>query len=144
MSAPLFRIGAFGVLAVAVAGCGLADQGDGIAREAVSGTVALGGRPLDSASIVFLRADPGVPAVASGRVQNGRFSIPRADGPAVGPHKVRISHMAVGQPNPDTTPGAPSKISRETLPEKYNSATILITEIRAGQPNEFEFHLDAK
>lgn len=120
------------------------NEGNGIAREAVSGTVAMEGKPLDSASIVFVRADPGAPEVSAGLIHNGRFSIPRASGPAAGAHKVRISHVAVGQPNPDASPGAPSKISLETLPEKYNSATILITEIRAGQPNELEFRLDAK
>lgn len=142
MSAPLFRIGAFGVLAlvVIVAGCGSAD---GIAREAVSGAVLMEGRPLASATIVFISTAPGSREVSSGLVQDGRFSIPRNDGPTPGPYKVRISRAIVGQANSDETRGSPSKITRETLPEKYNTATVLTAEIKAGEPNELEFNLDA-
>lgn len=142
MIASWFRFGAVGALAlalaVAAAGCG---PTDGLAREAVSGFVTLDGEPLGAASITFIRTDDGAPDVASGVIRNGRFSIPRAAGPAPGIHLVKISAIAIGQANPDETSGAPSRINRETIPEKYNSLTILNAEIRARQPNELIFNL---
>lgn len=133
-----------GVLALAASGCGLVNGGDGITREAVVGTVELGGKPLTSATIVFLPNNPNAPEVSSALIRDGKFSIPKENGPTAGRHEVRISAVAVGQVNHDAAPGMPSKSARETLPEKYNSASVLIAEIETGQPNEFVFRLDDK
>ena len=141
---PLLRISAFGVLAFVVAGCGLMGEGEDETHEAVSGTVTLDGKPLDGAMIVFDAVHPADPLeMSAGQIEDGRFSIPKSRGPALGLHKVRISLIAAGQANPNAAPGEPSKVARETLPEKYNTETVLTAEIRADQPNELEFSLDA-
>lgn len=143
-SSSRYRIGAVGVLAFVIAGCAFIDEDDGKPREAVSGTVTLDGQPLNGGSIVFIPADVDTTDVSSAAIENGRFSIPRSEGPVTGRHKIRISRVVTSPVNPDAAPGEPSKTAQETIPEKYNNQTVLITEIRHGPPNELVFHLESE
>jgi len=129
---------------LAVAGCGAADEGDGLVREAVSGTVTLGGEPLKEASILFIPTSPGAPGESSGKIENGQFSIPKEQGPVAGPYTVKISSFHDAEVDASQAPGPPPKPKPETIPKKYNAASTLNAEIKAGQPNELTFDLDAK
>src|SRR4051794_15882853 len=84
-----FRLAAWLPLGMALAGCGGAT--DSLPREAVSGTVTLDGRPLESASIAF---DPeggnAHPTAAGAVINNGAYSIARSDGPTPGRYRVAI------------------------------------------------------
>ena len=144
MLASTLRIGVSWAVLLAVAGCGAEDEGDGVVREAVSGTVTLGGEPLDGASIHFIPTDPNSPGEASGEINNGQFSIPKERGPAAGAYTVKISSRQSVEVDPSQPPGPPPKPKPERIPKKYNAASTLNAEIQAGQPNELTFDLDAK
>ncbi len=132
------------VVLLAVAGCGAADEGDGVVRESVSGTVTLGGKPLDGASIHFIPTNPNAPGEASGEIKDGKFAIPKESGPAAGTYSVKISSIQNVTVDPNQPPGPPPKPKPETIPKKYNAATTLNAEIKAGDPNELTFELDEK
>lgn len=137
----------FGVALAAlfvIAGCGGGDEGDGLAREAVSGTVTLGGEPLDGASIHLFPNDPGSAGEASAVIENGKFTIPKERGPIAGAYTVKISTVQNVEVDPGAMPGDAPKRKPERIPKKYNAATTLNAEIKAGQPNELTFDLDAK
>ena len=144
MFASIFRIGVSCVALFAITGCGAADEGDGLAREAVSGTVTLGGKPLDGASIHFLPTSPGTPGGSSGEIKDGKFSIPKERGPVAGAYTVKISSIQEAEADPNQAPGPQPKPKPDPIPKKYNVASTLNAEIKAGQPNELTFDLDAK
>lgn len=129
---------------VGVLGCSQAEQGDGLAREAVAGTVTLDGQPLNSASIQFIPAAPGTSPEASGEIKDGKFEIGRDRGPVAGEYKVMISTSQSVEVQPGEMPGDPPKPKADPVPAKYNTATTLTAEVKAGGPNEFEFALEAK
>lgn len=146
MFASHFQIGVVCVCAalLTVAGCGSAEEGDGVVREAVSGTVTLDGKPLDGASIQLIPTTPGAPGEASGEIEGGKFSIPKSRGPAAGSYAVSISSRRSVDVDPNQPPGPAPKPKPETLPKKYNTATTLKAEIKAGEPNELTFELESK
>src|SRR5438128_1674635 len=92
------------VLAIGLAsvGCG---SDDGLPRQAVTGSVSLGGKPLASGTINFMPADPtGEVTPVAAIISDGVYSISRADGPIPGAYRVSIS-----SPQPDTSrPGRPA------------------------------------
>lgn len=142
--ASVFRFGVSCAVLLAIAGCGAEDEGDGLIREAVSGTVTLGGEPLDEASIHFIPTNPGAPGESSGEINGGKFSIPKERGPVAGGYTVKISSIQNVEVDPDLPPGPPPKPKPERIPKKYNAASTLNAEIKAGEPNELTFDLDAK
>ena len=79
-----------GLMAIGCSG----EVGDDKPREPVSGTVTLDGQPLPEGIILFAPAGGPGEAVASatGKIENGQFSIPRTQGPVPGNYKVSISH----------------------------------------------------
>jgi len=136
------RIGVSWAIMLAVAGCGPTDEGDGVVREAVSGTVTLGGKPLSGASIHFIPTNPNAPGESSGEIDDGKFAIPKERGPAAGTYTVKISTRQNVEVDPNQPPGPPPKAKPETIPKKYNAASTLNAEIKAGEPNELTFELD--
>src|SRR5437868_13520177 len=65
-------------LVPAAAGCG--QGGDNLPRQAVSGKVTIDGQPLDTGEITFVpTAGAGAGPAAGGKVENGAYSISRAD-----------------------------------------------------------------
>jgi hypothetical protein len=127
-------------LALVAAGCG--QGGDALPREPVSGKVTLDGRPLDSGEITFVPTSGTGPAVG-GKIQDGSYSIPRADGPIPGPHRVSIySAKPTGKKIKDETDSNVLYDERaETIPERYNARSDLKAEIRAGERNRFDYEL---
>jgi len=137
---------AWAVLLVACpAGCGSGqEQGDGLPREAVSGTVTLDGQPLSGASIQFVPDDPNAPGGTSGEVEEGKFIIERARGPVAGSYHVMISSRTGTKVDASQPPGEAPAPRKDPIPAKYNTKTELKVEVKAGGPNTYEFPLVSK
>jgi hypothetical protein len=128
------------VLALAAAGCG--PGGDMRPREPVSGKVTLDGQPLDRGEITFVpTAGDGPPA--GGKIENGIYTVARADGPVPGPHRVSIfSAKPTGKKIPDDSdPKILYDDQAETIPDRYNARTELTAEVKSGGENTFDFEL---
>jgi hypothetical protein len=125
----LGRVGFWGLLVVALAGC----SSESANPEAVEGRVFFHNEPLRGGTIVFTpdaeRGNQG--PMATGEIQSdGRYTLHTGDdtGAVVGWHRVTI---AAG---PDCQP----------LPRKYSDPKLSdqSREVKAGQANAFDFHLD--
>ncbi len=120
-----------------IAGCG----GSDIARVEVSGTVTLGGQPLEQGKIQF-QPVAGGPS-AGGDIADGEFTIPVDRGPSPGKYKVEIrSYQPTGKQVPDPDfPGKMEDQTRNVVPKRYNDQTTLEKDISIDGPNRFEFKL---
>ena len=134
----------FALLGLNLAGCG---GGDNLPREAVSGSVAVEGKPLKSGLITFLPDSPDVTTQGGGVLVEGKYSIPRDQGLVPGKYKVVVS-SAEDKPEviPDkafnnNAPGAPPILAKEVIPAQYNNKSLLTAEVKAGGKNVFEFNL---
>lgn len=117
------------------AGCSGSDG-----KEAVTGTVTLKGKNLDSGTVTFVPAAGGAPAAA--QVTDGAFAIPKDKGLLPGKYKVAISSPDGKTPDndPDAAPGPSGNFaSKERIPAKFNTETTLEVEVKTGGPNEFKF-----
>jgi hypothetical protein len=126
--------------AVPLAGC--AD--DGPARKAVSGTVALDGRPLDAGSITFAPVD-GFTA-ANAEVVDGAFRIDRASGLAPGRYQVQIvADRSTGKtiPNPDFPDRTIEEVNN-VIPPRYNVKTELTVEVKPDADEPYAFNLSSQ
>ncbi len=145
-------------LGLALAGCGTQADTDDLPRQAVSGTVNFDGRPLDHGRIVFQPASTDARPPAGGDIKDGRFAIPRDQGPTPGEYRVMISSTGPAPPGTDAPPGTeevrapapPRGASRavrspraapELIPQEYNAKTKLTAKVEAGKPHIFEFTL---
>jgi hypothetical protein len=129
--------------ALVLSGCG--DNGDDLPRRAVAGRVVVDGQPLDAGEIVFVPRGGEGPS-AGGKIENGSYSIRRADGPLAGPHDVSISSSRpTGKKIKDEVdPNVTYDERIETIPEKYNSATELKADVASGGSNRFDFTLTGR
>lgn len=137
------------VLTLTLAGC---SEGDGLPRQAVSGTVTFGGKPLESGQIQFQPATEAEGIAAGAIVTAGAYSIPAAEGPVPGKYKVMI--FASGKaPEPAEAPAAatnempgdrPTAPPTGMIPLRYNLETGLVAEVSSGGPNTFDFTLETK
>jgi len=127
--ANLGRVGLWGVALVVLAGCG----SEPAKPEPVQGRVFFHDEPLRGGTIVFTpdaeRGNHG--PLATGEIQSdGRYTLHTSDeaGAIVGWHRVTI---AAG---PDCQP----------LPRRYSDPKLSdqSREVKAGQANAFDFHLD--
>ena len=113
-----------------ISGCGSAPDEDLPPRSTVTGTVTLDGQPLEGASVMFTPQEGG--ALSTGTTdETGKYKLsygPSEEGAAIGRHKVRISKHGEGD---DTN---------DSVPEKYNAATILEEEVTDGE-NVINFDL---
>lgn len=122
-----------------VAGCGSGDP-----RLPVSGTVSWKGKPLDTGTVEFLPADPGISTQSTAVVTNGAFNIPKEGGLVPGRYKVVVSSPdpKTQQGPPDAPPGERGGYpAKDRIPPEYSTAgkTKLTAEVKAGQENRFEF-----
>jgi hypothetical protein len=129
--------------ALAPAGCG---AGGGSARESVSGTVTFDGQPLQRGTIEFQPASQTEGALATGAVTDGRFEIPRGEGPTPGNYGVAIYNAGDAPPPlaPGELPGPPkfnTKHRAADVPPRYNTQSELTAEVKAGGPNRYTFDL---
>ena len=131
-------------LAVAMVGC---EGGDGLPRQPVSGTVTLDGQPLDYGSIQFVNAGAELTMSCGGLITDGRFAIPRDQGPIPGPYRVAIYAPDRGQQVPGSgsdQPTAPGSIPKDRVPPRYNQSTTLTAQVEKGDRNVFAFDLKSE
>jgi hypothetical protein len=139
------------IVGVGLVGCGGVD--DDLPRQAVSGTITLGGEPLAQGRIQFEPVSPDAKVTAGGEISDGKFAIPRDQGPTPGDYRVMISSAGARKEGIDTSPGAepPPTNKRgavklappapELIPKEYNAKTTLTAKVEAGKTNTFEFTL---
>jgi len=129
----LASIVGFAILA-SIAGC---QRGPALGM--VRGTVRVNGQPLPFAYVVFQPIDPPGAYGSAYADEDGeyelQFSRNRAGAP-VGKHQVSI-RAAGGEELPDDA----SRQARIVIPERYNSTTELIREVKSGS-NVHDFDLE--
>lgn len=106
----------------------------------VSGTVTVGGVPVEEGSMTFTPAD-GQGRTAGCPIKGGKYS---AQVP-LGKMQVSITvPIVVGKKKLYNTPESPEgNLYAESLPDKYNSKTELELEVKSGR-NTKDWNLDAK
>ena len=128
------------VAAGLLAGCG--DSAD--RRHAVSGTVTYKGQPIPNGVISFLPRGSDASAGGSAIV-DGRYDIPASAGLLAGEYDVVISVPTAAPAKAPDAEGGPGeggeKETAETLPARYNLMTELRAAVKAGDKNQFDFHL---
>jgi hypothetical protein len=135
------------LMLAALVGCA---ESDALPREAISGTVTLDGQPLKEGVIQFMPAASatGDGTVAGGPIREGKFEIPRHEGPTPGSYSVTILSGGAGADAPPAgTPpgeGTPNKPAKEAIPAKYNAQTTLKADVKKGEENTFKFELVTK
>jgi hypothetical protein len=147
--------------APALSGCGPGSVDD-LPRQAVYGKVTLDGTPLAHGSIQFTpTSEAPTPAMVS--INEGSYSIPKAQGLVAGSYKVSI--VSAGEPAPLEKFGEmPGKAHREqaeaadkaarakalgkkgassntSIPARYNTSTTLTADVKDGGSNSFDFEL---
>ncbi len=131
------------VMVLALSGCG--GSGDGLPRQALSGSVTLDGSPLKDGTIQFtpVSEGQGTALTAGGQIKDGQYSVPQEQGLTPGTYKVSIyaSSGEMQQPDEATGPGAAPKVMKELIPPKYNANTTLTAEVKADGDNTFNFDL---
>jgi hypothetical protein len=125
----------------ATVGC---DSGDGLNRQAISGTVTLDGQPLSSGNILFEPRTNESGTAVGARIQQGAFAISRQQGPVPGPYRVRIySSSATQAPPADGQTERTPRPMVERLPRRYNTRSELNAVIVAGRANHHRFDLSS-
>jgi hypothetical protein len=120
------------------AGCG-----SSLPNKRVHGKVTLDGAPVAKGVISLAPLESG--PSAAGEIIDGQYDIGPAQGPAPGQYKVSISAMTgTGKQEKDPDTGETWEVMRESIPERYNSRTELIMEVKADGDNEFDYALSSK
>ncbi|MDA1163966.1 MAG: hypothetical protein O3B13_12750 [Planctomycetota bacterium] len=130
------------ILVAASLGCGGDDPNAyiGPPRVAVTGTVTLGGQPLESGTLKMIPEDETLRKVTA-QIQAGAFTIPEPNGPNVGTYRVEISSaQATGETKTDAS-GETIEVLKEVIPSQYNEESELSAEIKKGE-NELKFELE--
>jgi hypothetical protein len=129
------------VLAVGVSGCG--GSSDGLPREAVSGSVTFDGQPLAKGTIQFDSASDKLPTTGMATINDGKYTIHRAEGLVPGTYKVVIaSFTEVAETKLlHGVPGKPAPAPKNLVSKLYNRDSKLTAEVKEGQPNEFNFEV---
>ena len=136
-------VAALAWLAVALPGCG--ESGDGLPRQGVAGTITLDGKPLGRGVIRLESIAGPSPMMAGGEIVEGRFDIPKVQGPVPGEYRVFISSTsAAPSADPTAPPGESTPPPPDPIPSKYNSASTLSAKVEAGGPKSFDFSLKTR
>jgi hypothetical protein len=141
------RIGISALLALAIVGCG--SSGDNLPRQSVSGTITLDGKSLERGMISFQPVSE-LPTAIAVPISGGEYYIEKGQGLVPGSYKVKISSTPPPVPEPLTAegtpppPGKPTPPPKDLMPERYNSSTILIREVKGGVSNTFDFPLESR
>ncbi|MEW4566961.1 hypothetical protein AB1L88_03750 [Tautonia sp. JC769] len=155
------------LIVLAPVGCG--PGGDDLPREAISGSVTFDGEPIRSGTIQFHPVSQAEGMAAGGMIVDGRFNVPRHEGPVPGSYKVLIYSLddegpvfppAPGEdpsadeagddaPDPadDAMPGElrvpdPRSMPRRGIPARYNAKTELLAQVKADEANTYTFDLE--
>jgi hypothetical protein len=130
----------------AVGGC---DGGDGLPRQAISGSVTLDGQPLPHGVISIyppVRAVHGEMVVGGAIIENGHFSVPRALGLVPGKYKVAVHSAAAPREHHRTeeVPGNDDVVPKDSVPTRFNSKTILEIELSDHAIKEMKIDLSSE
>ena len=114
----------------------------GSKRAAVKGRVTVDGQPVENGSISFVPADGTQGPSAGGVITAGEYDIAKADGPLIGPHRVRIIATRKTGRQVQAFSGVGPMVDEEEMfiPPRYNTATTLTAEI-VPKRNEIDFEL---
>jgi hypothetical protein len=161
------RIAAILIL-MGAAGCGRTDD---LPRQPVWGQVSFDGKPLDQAWIEFRPEGEGGITAAGAQILGGSYSIPLADGLIPGKYRVAINKAeAPTESEPEPKPNDarlpkgkikatrlrpvainpfrfadnPFRFAKQLIPDRYNTKSDIIQEVKADQTNEFNFELTSK
>jgi hypothetical protein len=112
-------------------------------RAAVQGTVTLDGQ--DSEGIIsFVPTNGRSTSAAWAEIKQGRYSLPAAQGPAVGNYRVEISWMRKnGKKFANVANSMLAEQIAEAIPARYNQKSELKADITPGK-NQLDFTLTSK
>ena len=128
------------LLAASILMTGCSDKNP-LNRQAVAGTVKLGGTALDTGTIEF--HPTGSTGTMSGAViTGGSYQIAEDRGLPPGEYLVRIS-AADGDAELEEMPGESSKLSAEKIPPDFNVDSQVKVQVEAGKANAFDFDIPA-
>jgi hypothetical protein len=137
------------LIGVATTGCTSSVPEDDLPRQPVAGTVLVDGRPLGRGAIFFFPAhrDISNSSISSGGViENGRFSLPWAQGLVPGEYRVAISSGG-SHAEQDQRKADPKKLEfdpNETIPARFNTQTELAFEVKEGGIKHMKIAIDSK
>lgn len=133
------RLASAMVVLTLLGGCGGA--GDDLPRQEISGSVILQGEPLSEGMIQF-RPETNQGTFASAAILDGKYSIPRHEGPVAGGYRVIITSPPKSTAMPsEGGPGKAPPSPPDRIPKNYNASSTLNAEVKVGQPNRFDFDL---
>jgi hypothetical protein len=110
----------------------------GLDRNAISGSVQLDGKALESGGILFSPIKGTAGPVTGGVIKNGRYELPRAAGPVAGWYRVEIhATRKTGKmaPAPFRRPGKDEMIEEqeEAIAPRFNFESTLEVEVKPGE-----------
>jgi hypothetical protein len=115
---------------------------DPLDRQAISGTIRIGGQPLAAGAILFDPISDQAGTAVGATIRDGGFSIVRKDGPVPGAYKVRIyASSRVQAPAPKGASERKPRPMVELIPEKYNAQTELRAEVVSGRSSSLRYDL---
>jgi len=132
----------FTLLVVGMLAVGCNQEGDGLPRQPIWGTVTFEGKPLAKGTIQF-QPTTAEPVSAGSLIENGRYSVDRTGGLVPGSYKVLInagSGEDTALPK-DQQAGKPRSVPKELIPVKYNARTTLTVQVKPGEDKAFDFDL---
>jgi len=127
---------------VATLGC----NSEPFERGSATGQVTLSGQPIPKGTIIFIPQGDKPGASATTDIVDGKYELPKGQGPSVGTHRVEILATCVvgkeeaGMPHP---PGTLVDVIEQYVPVQYNHQSQLKVEIKAGV-NQHDFPLEAE
>lgn len=125
-------------------GCG--NRGyEGDQRYPLSGKVTFDGEPVDLGSISFLPVgDGGKQRVSGGQIEDGKYSVPEAQGANAGRYRVEIRWAKkTGKQHYDGELQMKVDDRKEALPKKFHSDSTLTADVSA-ENTTFDFELSSK
>ncbi len=146
-SALFFQCPLLALLIFLVVGCG--GGSDGLAREAIRGTVSLDGKPLPEGLIQLIPTSSQGGNPSGGSIKDGNFSIEKAQGLVPGEYRVVINSSKREHATANAADEAPGVVNqtggpKDLIPVRYNANSMLKAEVKAGTSNTFDFPLTAK
>lgn len=127
--------------------CGIAGCGDELGpRQEISGSVRMGGQPLDEGAIEFMPLAPAaageIDTQSGAPITQGKYTIPRANGLMPGKYRVSITSAGPTEgPKPGELPGPSGPSPKERVPAKYNTDSELEATVTSAGPNTFDFEI---
>jgi hypothetical protein len=103
--------------------------------------VTLNGEPLKAGTIEFSPVANGTSSGAS--ISNGEYSVPQAKGLPAGEYIVRISANDATE-QPIEVPGESNKISKELIPNTYNTKSTVRFQVDNTKENVFDLNVETK